>query len=531
MKPLLASFIAFFITTVLLCGNAFTQEPEPQFIPASQQIPTEPPPLAGTNQGSFSSGNTGGSPTDPAAPFVTVRVRVSAQASPNEELEYRILVENHSPASAHQVRVRNTLPTHARFLKATPAPDSQDSELVWKIGTLNGNSSKEIRMTLLVLGTGEIESVARVQYEHGQMVKTQIASPLNIRMTGPQKTMLFDTSNYQIQVTNTSSTEMTNLKLSCLLPEGLEFLNSKPSTSGDNPLVWNINSLPAGQTQTFDFQAATKKTGEMVCKATIAGTNISSQETSVKTMVSEIKLSVSMGGPDRRAIQRPASYQVTVANTGSQPVQRIKVSSKLPQNIELLAASHSGSLQNGEVQWTIPQILPGQRQTLQMVLRANIAGTLKNRVEVVADKSQSGTQVEKVTIFEQPNALYLESDKSIDPIEEGEQTALTLRLVQPLESTLANVALEITIPPEVTLVDAKGPTVAEKTPGKVTFAALQKLEGKKEVSYQMTLSGRKTGEAILKFVWKVDGQPAGSAEESVLVLPPTSKAPGEPPIK
>ncbi|MEY3151671.1 MAG: hypothetical protein RLZZ333_268, partial [Bacteroidota bacterium] len=106
-----------------------------------------------------------------------------------------------------------------------------------------------------------------------------------------------------------------------------------------------ISSLPAGQTQTFDYQAATKKTGEMICKATIAGTNISAQEASVKTMVSEIKLSVSMGGPDRRAIQRPASYQVTVANTGSQTVQRIRVSSKLPQNIELLAASHSGSLQ------------------------------------------------------------------------------------------------------------------------------------------------------------------------------------------
>jgi hypothetical protein len=66
---------------------------------------------------------------------------------------------------------------------------------------------------------------------------------------------------------------------------------------------------------------------------------------------------------------------------------------------------------------------------------------------------------------------------------------------------------------------------------KVTFAALQKLEGRKEVSYQMTLSGRKTGEAILKFQWKVDGKPTGSAEESVLVLPPTSKAPDEPPIK
>lgn len=531
MKATIGFLISFL--GALACAQEYTtaQEPIPGLIPTTLQNPGEPPLAGNPIQPGQVPSSQDSSPSDPPAPFVTVRVRVSAQASPNEEIEYRILVENHSPASAHQVRVRNSLPTHARFLRANPAPDTQDGELIWKLGSLAGNSSKEIRMTVMVLGTGEIESVARVQYEHGQTVKTQIASALQISMTGPQKVMLYDTATYQIQVTNSSNSELANLRLSNLLPDGLEFLTSKPSTNGDNPLVWTIGKLGAGQSQRFEFQAAAKKTGDLVSKATIsAGTN-TSQETSFTTSVSEIKLSVSMGGPDRRGIQRPASYQVTVANNGTQPVQRVKVSSKLPASLELLAASHSGRMENGEVRWTIPQILPGQRQTLQMVVRTPVAGTLKNRIEVVVDKSTTGTQVEKVTLFEQPMGLYLESDKSIDPIEEGEQTALTLKLIQPLAAASNNVVLEVTIPPELLLIDAKGPGPVDKGMGKVTFAPVVKLEGKKEASFNLTLSGRKTGDAILKFQWKVDGQVAGTSEESILVLPPTSKAPGEPPIK
>src|SRR5262249_62229725 len=42
-------------------------------------------------------------PADPPTPVVTVKVRVPACAAPGQELEYRIFVENCSPAEAHHV--------------------------------------------------------------------------------------------------------------------------------------------------------------------------------------------------------------------------------------------------------------------------------------------------------------------------------------------------------------------------------------------------------------------------------------------
>ena len=470
------------------------------------------------------------SPSDPPAPFVTIRVRVSAQASPNDELEYRILVENHSPAEAHQVRIRNNIPTNAKFLRATPPPDSLEGELIWKLGSLPGNSSKEIKLIVMVTGTGEVDCISRVQYEHGQAVKTQLASPLLIKMTGPIQAMLYDTLSYQIDIFNTGNSELTGVQLTNIIPDGLEFLTSKPSTSGENPLIWNIGAIPGGQSKRLEFQVAAKKTGEFINKATVTTTSGMKKETSSKVEVGEVKLALNLGGPDRRNINRPTSYQITITNSGNQIVRGIKVSTKLDASTQFLAASGGGRNENGEIKWLIPQLAPKQRQTVQMVIKPTIAGTLKNRTEVTADKIPTGWQVEKITIFENNNGLVAEIDKSIDPMEIGEQTALTLRLINNSPNPIKNLILSAMSPDTTIVTEGRGPTNFSRQPDKVGFLPLPILEPGKEVTYSLFLQAKKPGDGTFRLEYSADEGISGKAEETISILP-SSKAPAsnEPP--
>ena len=470
------------------------------------------------------------SPSDPPAPFVTIRVRVSAQASPNDELEYRILVENHSPAEAHQVRIRNNIPTNAKFLRATPPPDSLEGELIWKLGSLPGNSSKEIKLIVMVTGTGEVDCISRVQYEHGQAVKTQLASPLLIKMTGPIQAMLYDTLSYQIDIFNTGNSELTGVQLTNIIPDGLEFLTSKPSTSGENPLIWNIGAIPGGQSKRLEFQVAAKKTGEFINKATVTTTSGMKKETSSKVEVGEVKLALNLGGPDRRNINRPTSYQITITNSGNQLVRGIKVSTKLDASTQFLAASGGGRNENGEIKWLIPQLAPKQRQTVQMVIKPTVAGTLKNRTEVTADKIPTGWQVEKITIFENNNGLAAEIDKSIDPMELGEQTALTLRLINNSPNPIKNLILSAMSPDTTVVTEGRGPTNFSRQPDKVGFLPLPILEPGKEVTYSLFLQAKKPGDGTFRLEYSADEGISGKAEETISILP-SSKAPAsnEPP--
>ena len=66
-------------------------------------------------------------PVDPPTPVVKIRVRVPATALANEEIEYRIGVENtSSAAAAHHVSVHNPLPANARFVRAEPEPAARE---------------------------------------------------------------------------------------------------------------------------------------------------------------------------------------------------------------------------------------------------------------------------------------------------------------------------------------------------------------------------------------------------------------------
>lgn len=127
-----------------------------------------------------------------------------------------------------------------------------------------------------------------------------------------------------------------------------------------------------------------------------------------------------------------------------------------------------------------------------MVIKPTIAGTLKNRIEVTADKIPTGWQVEKITVFENNNGLMTEIDKSIDPMEIGEQTALTIRMINNSPNPIKNLILSAISPDTTIVTEGRGPTSFSRQPDKVGFLPLPSLDPGKEVTYSLFLQA-KTG--------------------------------------
>src|SRR6266404_2627120 len=169
---------------------------EPPFADALAPVPTKPTAA-------------GAEPADPPAPVVVLRVRVPASAAAGQELEYRICVENCSPAAAHHVLVRNPLPAGAHFVRANPEPSVREPELLWRLGTLEAGAKREIVLVLAPTGSGDVKNCARVQFEHGECVTTKVARPsLSMHKQGPTQAVLSDTLNYRLTLTNTGSAEL-----------------------------------------------------------------------------------------------------------------------------------------------------------------------------------------------------------------------------------------------------------------------------------------------------------------------------------
>src|SRR5438105_3698663 len=87
-------------------------EPPPQAMPYCEPVAPPEPPAFGTAPPPMQAA----AQEEPATPAVAIHVRVPANGTTGQDLEYRIIVENTSQAAAHHVILRDPLPATARFV-------------------------------------------------------------------------------------------------------------------------------------------------------------------------------------------------------------------------------------------------------------------------------------------------------------------------------------------------------------------------------------------------------------------------------
>ncbi|HMC90564.1 MAG TPA: DUF11 domain-containing protein, partial [Gemmataceae bacterium] len=354
---------------------------------------------------------------DPPTPVVAIRLRVPATSAAGKDLEYRMLVENISQAAAHHVMVRNPLPANARFVRADPEPSTHAPELLWHLGSLEPGGKREILLILSPTGGGEVKNCARIQFEHGECVSTRIARPsLRLDKQGPGQAAIYDSLNYRITLTNTGEAELTNLLLTDTLHAGLEHATHK------DRLSWLIGTLAPGQSQTVEYQVIAKMAGRLCNKAVATAAGNFRQEQESCVTVGEAKLAMTMTGPKKSYVNTAATYQITLTNTGTMPVENIVVTNPVPAGLSFQSASDGGQLAGSQVQWRLGTLAPGAEQKLDIVFLAQKIARICNQAMATADRGLS-KQAEFCTEFLGMPALSLVVQDTDDPVETGGTTA------------------------------------------------------------------------------------------------------------
>ena len=260
---------------------------------------------------------------------MSLHVRAPAASAPGQEIDYRILVENTSQAAAHHVVVRAPLPANASFIRASPEPASHEGQVVWELGTMPIGTSKELLLTLTPSEAGDVDVTARVQFEHGESVRTHIgaavpkplptapppmppaapaapptppapapaAAPptplpkavLRLRKTGPAQAPLNDILQFQLEVANVGTADALNVEVSDSLPGGLQHL-PRPGEQAGNTLSWPaVAVLRPGKTWRTDYSAIAKEVGDQENVAQVTADGGLRERASWKVRVHEPK--------------------------------------------------------------------------------------------------------------------------------------------------------------------------------------------------------------------------------------------------
>jgi uncharacterized repeat protein (TIGR01451 family) len=477
-------------------------------------------------------GSRDGEPIDPPVPVVAIKVRVAATAAPGQELEYRLLVENTSRAAAHHVLVRNPLPANARFVRANPEPSAREPELQWRLGTLEGCTRREIVLVLAPTGTGDVENCARVQFEHGQCVRTRLGqAELKLRKTGPARALVGDVKTFVLELTNAGATPATDVELVDSLPPGLEHYTSTPAARGKNLLRWQVGTLPPGRSLRFEYRAFVTRAGVLENVAAVTAAGGQRQVASSKITVSETKLTLALTGPARRGVSRVTTYELTVTNPGTTSATEVRVVAELPPDLDLVAAGDGGRREGSRVVWSLGTLGPGVRRTVRLEARSRKAGELVLQAHASADRGPTAT-AEARTLFEGAAGLTFEIDKTAGTLEVGREATYTIRVLNQGNAEATRVGLTVAVPAELQILSAKGTTKPQQDRQVINFDPLERLKPGEEASYEVAVKALKPGDVRVRAEITADQLAAGPVRQeegmTIFAAEPPSGDKGKP---
>jgi uncharacterized repeat protein (TIGR01451 family) len=231
-------------------------------------------------------------------------------------------------------------------------------------------------------------------------------------------------------------------------------------------------------------------------------------------------LNVDVEGPERRYLERPATYEVRVDNPGTAPAHNVQIVTKLPKGLRFVRANNKGEYDASThaVYWSLAELPEGESGTVELVAMPIEAGPQTLQVEGRAGQGLSDEAQQQIVI-DGIAAIKFELKDLEDPIEVGGETGYEIRVVNQGTKAATNVQVGVNLPPGMQLVSAEGEMPHANKGGAIIFEPLAQLAPKSDTVYRLRVQGTAAGDQRVTVQVNTDdlAQPI-RREESTLVF-------------
>jgi uncharacterized membrane protein len=336
---------------------------------------------------------------------------------------------------------------------------------------------------------------------------------LAIRMTAPGEVMIGNQKHVKIEIRNPGSGDATGVMLFENVPKNVKH-------AAGPTLEFEIGTLRAGETRELDLVLTAEKAGKVLNSLTARADGNLQVQQQVEFEVIAPALTVDVNGPERRYLERPATYEVSVENPGTAAAHDVQIVTKLPKGMRFVRANNMGEYDASThaVYWTLSELPKGERGTVEVVAMPVETGPQTLEVESRAQQGLTD-QKKREIVVEGLAAIMFEVKDLEDPIEVGGETGYEIRVVNQGTKAADNVRVAIELPPGMKLVSAEGETPHKAQQGRVVFEPLQQLAPKADTVYRVRVQGMQPGDQRVVVEVNTDdlGQPI-RREESTRVF-------------
>jgi uncharacterized repeat protein (TIGR01451 family) len=435
----------------------------------------------------------------PQQPTLVIQKFAPGEIQVGKPAKFVLQVRNSGAQAADNVTIHDEVPQGTQLVSTSPSATTEGSRLTWQLGKLSPGEDRTIEMQVMPKSEGDIGSVATVTYSAQASVKTHCTMPqLAIRMTAPSEVMIGKQQHVKIEIRNPGSGDATGVML---------FENVPPNVkhAAGPTLEFEIGTLHAGESRELDLVLNAEKAGKVTNTLTAKAQGNLQVQQSVDFEVIAPALTVAVQGPEKRYLERAATYEVSVENPGTAPAHDVQIVTKLPKGMRFVKANNMGEYDAAShaVYWSLAELPKGEKGTVELTAMPVETGQQTLQVEShaqqgLADKTQRDVLVEGLS------AIKFEVRSLQDPVEVGGEANYEIRVVNQGTKAAANVLITADLPAGMKLVSAEGESQHKADQNHLTFEPIAQLAPKADTVFRIRAQALQAGDQRIVVEVKTD---------------------------
>jgi uncharacterized repeat protein (TIGR01451 family) len=460
----------------------------------------------------------------------------------NKPYEYEIRATNLTDAALIDVVVRERL-SDRDTLEITKSEPNFRTEGEWMYFPLGQLGPKEMR-TISVSGTakkeGSVSSVIAADFKPAMKTITEVVNPiLKLTKDGPQSADICEGIRYRYVISNVGTGTEHDVVIEEPLPEGLV------TSDGLKTVRIVVGEMPQSVSKEFIVRVKPDKAGtySSAAVAKAPGGSAEVKSPSVTTTVHQPKLDVTIVGPATEYLNKTATYQVTVKNTGSVAAARSALAIDTG-GAGALATIRSAGMQKpdkaqGAGDETVAKARPAADRPIAAADNRADEGAIDPLMAVRREGAELGTlapgEARTFTVTVRPTRegqmsvsaiglarcvspvsavaktdvktlaeLKMEVTDLDDPVRIGDDVVYRIVVRNVGTGADKNIALTAALPTGLQFVEAEGATEAKPSGQDVTFGSLPSLAAGQQATWRVRARANTPGDVRIEVRLKSD---------------------------
>ena len=248
-------------------------------------------------------------------PELSIKKQGPESVELGETATWRVTVANKGSADARNIIITDKLPN--AFEPTT--------QLRHTLETLAAGEARMVKYSAKAVTQGKFENYVVATYEGGPVDSVDsklpvkvVQSGIRVRKTGPEEAYVFKPEVFKITIENTGDTDLKNIRITDVLPEGSSVADNGLGRVSGNAIGWMIPLLPVGSSQLITTEIAATRKGESTNTVKVVTSNGIQTSDSITTKwlaVPGVTVSIS-DNKDPIRVKERTTYNIQVNNQG-----------------------------------------------------------------------------------------------------------------------------------------------------------------------------------------------------------------------